>query len=328
MDFTTHAAQISAANQQPSTMPMGTAYPQPPQRGFQPYAVQTAPMAQQAPFQGQQLLLPPQAYPPGNFPGQITPWIGQFGPGPATSQQNVGWESAIASAVAAQMGQLHQELKEMKSLVGGRRGGDSGSLSRPSKRARSDNLRVSDDTCDNCAHWRRKYNKACRDAKGIFASLRDTEREVDLQKREIEILKCKLEEACTLADLAAKPTMMGASQVRGRGYSSRPHEARPQVGTSATRGRALTIPPPHGQVTLSGLHKGPPSGGQTHVKGKRESGRQPTANPQVGTTARGGGPLSTSAPHGQATLEGSVHMLFETAEINKFSKVDAPVDKQ
>src|SRR6266446_3374230 len=120
MDFTTHAVQISAANQQPSAMPMGIAYPQPPQRGFQPYAVQTAPMAQQAPFQGKQLLLPPQAYPPGNFPGQITPWIGQFGPGPATPQPNVGWESAIASVVAAQTGQFHQELKEMKSLVGGR----------------------------------------------------------------------------------------------------------------------------------------------------------------------------------------------------------------
>jgi hypothetical protein len=97
MDFTTHTVQISAANQQPSTMPMGTAYPQPPQRGFQPYMVQTAPMVQQAPFQGQQLLLPPQAYPPGNFPGQITPWIGQFGPGPATPQPNVGWESAIVT---------------------------------------------------------------------------------------------------------------------------------------------------------------------------------------------------------------------------------------
>src|SRR6266436_5669791 len=122
--------------------------------------------------------------------------------------------------------------------------------------------------------------------------------------------------------------MMGASQVRGRGYSSGPHEARPQVGISATRGRALTIPPPHGQATLSGLHKGPPSGGQTHVKGKRESGRQLMANPQVGTTARGGRPLSTPAPHGQATLQGSVHMLFETAELDEFGKVDAPVDKQ
>src|SRR6266446_2213437 len=81
-------------------------------------------------------------------------------------------------------------------------------------------------------------------------------------------------------------------------------------------------------MTPSGLHKGPPSEGQTHVEGKRESGRQPTANPQVGTTARGGRPLSTSAPHGQATLQGSVHMLFETAELDEFSKVDTPVDKQ
>src|SRR6266581_2587396 len=87
-------------------------------------------------------------------------------------------------------------------------------------------------------------------------------------------MTCELEEACALADLTAKPTMMGASQVRGRGYSSGPHEARPQVGTSTPRGGALTIPPPHGQATLSGLHKGPPSGGQTHVEGKRESGRQ------------------------------------------------------
>jgi hypothetical protein len=114
---------------------------------------------------------------------------------------------------------------------------------------------VSDDTCDNCAHWRCKYNKAPRDAKGIFASLRDTEREVDLQKREIEIHKRELEEAHALADLTAKPTMMGASQVRGRGYGTGPHEVRPQEGTSATRGRAPTIPPPHGQVTLSRLHK-------------------------------------------------------------------------
>jgi len=117
---------------------------------------------------------------------------------------------------------------------------------------------VSDDTCDNCTHWRREYNKTHRDAESIFASLRDTEREVDLQKREIEILKCELKEAHALADLAAKPTMMGASQARGRGY---------------------TILPPHGQATLSGLHKGLPSGGQTHVEGKRESGRQPMANP-------------------------------------------------
>src|SRR6266446_5548308 len=98
------------------------------------------------------------------------------------------------------MGQLHQELKEMKSFVGGRQGSDSGSSSRPSKRARSDNSKVSDDTCDNCTHWRREYNRACRDAEGIFASLRDTEREVNLQKREIEILKCELKAACTLAD--------------------------------------------------------------------------------------------------------------------------------
>src|SRR6266446_1932784 len=81
-------------------------------------------------------------------------------------------------------------------------------------------------------------------------------------------------------------------------------------------------------MTPSGLHKGPPSEGQTHVEGKRESGRQPTANPQVGTTARGGRPLSTSAPHGQATLQGSVHMLFETAELDGFGKVDDSVDKQ
>src|SRR6266581_2781192 len=253
MNLTMYAAQMSAVYPQLSAMPMGTAYPQPPQGGLQQYVVQTAPMAQQAPFQGQQLLLPPQAYPPGNFPGQTTPWIGQFGPGPATPQPNVGWESAIASAVAAQMGQLHQELKEMKSLIGGRQGSDSGSSSRPSKRAWSDSLRVSDDTCDNCTHWRHKYNKTCRDAEGIFASLRDTEREVDFQKREIEILKHELREACALADLAAKPTMMGASQVRGRGY---------------------TILPPCGQATLSGLYKGLPSGGQTHVKGKWESGRQ------------------------------------------------------
>ena len=82
---------------------------------------------------------------------------------------------------------------------------------------------MSDDTWDNCTHWRREYNKARRDAEGIFASLRDTEREVDLQKREIEILKRELEEAHALADLAAKPTMMGASQVRGRGYGTGPH---------------------------------------------------------------------------------------------------------
>src|SRR5712692_355338 len=285
MEFTTHAAQMSAANQQSSAMPMGTAYPQPPQRGFQPYAVQTALTAQQAPFQGQQLLLLPQAYPPGNFPGQTTPWTGQFSPGPTNPQPNVGWESAIASAVAAQTGQLHQELKEMKSLIGGRQGSDSSSSSRPSKRARSDNSRVSDDTCDSCAHWRREYNKACRDAEGIFASLRDTEREVDLQKREIEILKRKLKEARASADLAAKPNMMGASQVRGRGYGT----------------RAPTIPPPRGQATLSGLHKGSPLG-QPHAEGK--------------------------APYGQATLQGSVHMLYETAELDKFGEVDDPVDKQ
>src|SRR6266700_4733408 len=307
MNLTTYAVQMSATYPQLSTMPMGTTYPQPPQGGLQQYTVQTAPMAQQAPFQGQQLLLPPQAYPPGNFPGQTTPWIGQFGPSPATPQPNVGWESAIASAVAAQMGQLHQELKEMKSLIGGRQGSDSGSSSRLSKWAWSDSSRVSDGTCDNCTHWRREYNKTCRDAEGIFASLRDTEREVDLQKREIEILKHELREACALADLAAKPTMMGASQVRERGY---------------------TILPPCGQVTLSGLHKGLPSGGQTHVEGKRESSRQSMANPQVGTTARGGGPLSTSAPYGQATLQGSVHMLFKTAELDEFSKANDSVGKQ
>src|SRR6266705_3287773 len=154
MNLTTYAVQMSAAYPQLSAMPMGTAYPQPPQGGLQQYTVQTAPMVQQAPFQGQQLLLPPQAYPPGNFPGQTTPWIGRFGPGPATPQPNIGWESAIASAVAAQTGQLLMELKEMKSLVGGRQGSDSSSSSRPSKWARSDNLRVSDDTCDDCTHWR------------------------------------------------------------------------------------------------------------------------------------------------------------------------------
>ena len=68
----------------------------------------------------------------------------------------------------------------------------------------------------------------------------------------------------------------------------------------------------------------PPDGGRALT----ESGRQPMANPQVGTTARGGRPLSTSAPYGQATLQGSVHMLFETAELNEFGKVDNSIDKQ
>src|SRR6266705_144249 len=48
----------------------------------------------------------------------------------------------------------------------------------------------------------------------------------------------------------------------------------------------------------------------------------------MGTTARGGGPLSTSAPYGQATLQGSVHMLFKTTKLNKFGKVNDSVDKQ
>src|SRR6266705_1802714 len=65
MNLTTYAAQMSTANPQLSMMPMGTTYPQPPQGGLQQYMVQTAPMAQQAPFQGQQLPLPPQAYPQG-----------------------------------------------------------------------------------------------------------------------------------------------------------------------------------------------------------------------------------------------------------------------
>src|SRR6266571_633763 len=48
----------------------------------------------------------------------------------------------------------------------------------------------------------------------------------------------------------------------------------------------------------------------------------------MGTTARGGGLLSTSAPYGQATLQGSVHMLFETAKLVEFGKVDDSIDKQ
>ncbi|KAF8325644.1 uncharacterized protein EI90DRAFT_3018979 [Cantharellus anzutake] len=153
----------------------------------------------------------------------------------------------------------------------------------------------------------------------IIAPIGGTERKVDLQKREIELLKCELEEAHALADLAAKPIMMGASQVRGRGYGSGPHEVQPHMGTSAPRGGAPTIPPPHGQATLSGLHKGPPSGGQTHVKGRWEDSRQPMTDPQKGTTTRGSGPPSTMTPYGQATLQGSVHMLFEMAKANKFS---------
>jgi hypothetical protein len=100
------------------------------------------------------------------------------------------------------------------------------------------------------------------------------------------------------------------------------------VGTSTPRGGALTIPPPCGQATLSGLHKGPPSGGRTHVEGRWEGSRQPKADPQKGTTARGGRPPSTMTPYGQATLQGSVHMLFETTEIDEFGKVDVPIDKQ
>src|SRR6266581_9510631 len=52
------------------------------------------------------------------------------------------------------------------------------------------------------------------------------------------------------------------------------------------------------------------------------------ANPRVGTTARGGRPLSTSAPYGQATLQGSIHTLFKTAEFDEFGKVDDSVNKQ
>src|SRR6266705_2483490 len=125
------------------------------------------PMAQNMPSLGQQLWPPQFQKMPENFPGYFHNPAGIFAPAIQNPQPTPDWNTIVGVAVAAQTSHLHQEMEQMRSLmgVGQNTRRENISSSRPSKRTQSDLSEESEDSCENCTKWRRKYEKVYADAK-------------------------------------------------------------------------------------------------------------------------------------------------------------------
>src|SRR6266700_4599462 len=155
------------------------------------------PMAQNMPLLGQQPWPPQFQQMPGNFPRYFHNPTGVFVPAIQNPQPTLGWNTIVGAAVAAQTSHLHQEMEQMCSLMGAGQNtrSENSSLSRPSKRTWSDLSEESEDSCENCAKWRCKYERVHADANSMFRDLQSTRREVDLLEREAEVLRRELERA-------------------------------------------------------------------------------------------------------------------------------------
>src|SRR6266705_6239383 len=179
MDPNQFVAQISAATTQPQ---FGV---------FQNLMVQNMPSLGQQPW-------PPQFQQmPGNFPGYFHNPAGIFAPAIQNPQSTLDWNAIVGVAVAAQTSHLCQEMEQMRSLMGAGQNTRSknSSLSRPSKRMRSDLSEESEDSCENCAKWRHKYEEVYADANSMFHDLQSARCKVNLLEREAEVLRCELKRA-------------------------------------------------------------------------------------------------------------------------------------
>src|SRR6266705_1851884 len=185
----------------------------------------------------------------------VPPDIEQQGEGPQNPQSTPDWNAIVGAAVAAQTSHLHQEMEQMRSLmgVGQNTRSENSSLSRLSKRTQSDLSEESEDSCENCAKWRHKYGKVYADANSMFCNLQSARHKVDLLEREAEVLRCKLKRAQNISPPQPGNPRLEIThppQVQGKSDGSRPSEAHPQVGTSASGSGRPTHSLPYGQVTI------------------------------------------------------------------------------
>ncbi len=155
------------------------------------------PMVQNMPSLGQQLQPPQFQQMPGNFPGYFHNPAGVFVPAIQNPQPTLDRNTIVGVAVAAQTSHLCQEMEQMHSLMGAGQNTRSknSSSSRLSKRMQSDLSEELEDSCENCAKWRCKYEKVYADANSMFCDLQSARCEVDLLEREAEVLRCELERA-------------------------------------------------------------------------------------------------------------------------------------
>ena len=133
----------------------------------------------------------------GDFPGYFYNPTGPFAPAIQNPQSTPDWNMIVGAAVATQTSHLHQEMEQMHSLMGAGQNmkSENSSSSRPSNRMQSDLSEESEDSCENCAKWRCKYEKVHADANSMFCDLQSTRCKVDLLEREAEVLRCELERA-------------------------------------------------------------------------------------------------------------------------------------
>src|SRR6266581_4138144 len=167
MDPNQFVAQISAVTTQPQ---FGV---------FQNLMVQNMPSLGQQPW-------PPQFQQmPGNFPGYFHNPTGIFAPAIQNPHPTLDWNAIVGAAVATQTSHLHQEMQQMRSLmgVGQNTRSENSSLSRLSKRTQSDFSEELEDSCENCTKWRCKYGKVYADANSMFCDLQSIRHEVDLLEK-------------------------------------------------------------------------------------------------------------------------------------------------
>src|SRR6266700_8441718 len=118
-------------------------------------------MAQNMPSLGQQPQPPQFQQMPGNFPGYFHNPAGIFMPAIQNPQSTLDWNTIVGAVVATQTSHLHQEMEQMRSLMGAGQNvrSKNSSSSRLLKRTQSDLSEESEDSCKNCAKWRHKYEK-------------------------------------------------------------------------------------------------------------------------------------------------------------------------
>src|SRR6266705_13012 len=193
MDPNQFMAQISAATTQPQ------------------FGVFQNPMAQNMPLLGQQLQPPQFQQMPGNFPGYFHNPAGIFVLAIQNPHPTPDWNTIVGAAVAAQTSHRHQEMEQMRSLMGAGQNmrSKNSSLSRLSKRMQSDLSEELEDSCENCAKWRCKYEKVYSDANSMFRNLQSARCEVDLLEREAEVLRCKLKRARNISPPPARQPQAG-----------------------------------------------------------------------------------------------------------------------
>src|SRR6266581_714360 len=111
-------------------------------------------MVQNMPSLGQQPWPPQFQQMPGNFPGYFHNPTGVFAPAIQNPQPTLDWNTIVGAAVATQTSHLHQEMEQMRSLmgVGQNMRSKNSSSSRPSKRMQSDLSEELEDSCENCAN--------------------------------------------------------------------------------------------------------------------------------------------------------------------------------